>query len=98
MTWIFHEIVPRLAPGVLVHIHDVFVPGEYPEHWVMEGWGWNETYLVRAFLSFNDSFDDPVGLAVHAAHHPDEVVAAFPGLAPLRRRAARVAVDPAATS
>ena len=29
VTWIFHEVVPRLAPGVLVHIHDMFLPGEY---------------------------------------------------------------------
>ena len=51
--WIFHEILPRLAVGVYVHIHDVFLPGDYPEPWVNEGWGWNESYLVRSFLSYN---------------------------------------------
>ena len=30
-AWIFGEILPRLAPGVVVHIHDVFLPGDYPE-------------------------------------------------------------------
>lgn len=40
VTTLFHEILPRLRPGVLVHIHDIFLPHEYPEPWVMEGWGW----------------------------------------------------------
>jgi len=37
-------------------VHDFFLPEEYPENWVMEGRGWNETYLVRSFLSYNTSF------------------------------------------
>jgi hypothetical protein len=24
------ELIPRLAPGVLVHAHDIFLPAEYP--------------------------------------------------------------------
>ena len=39
VPWIYHEILPRLRPGVLVHIHDVFLPGDYPQAWVFEGWG-----------------------------------------------------------
>jgi SAM-dependent methyltransferase/predicted O-methyltransferase YrrM len=81
VTWIFAEVIPRLAPGVLVHIHDVFLPGDYPPDWVMEGWGWNENYLVRAFLSFNDQFDIVWGSQYMLHNHRDEVIAAFPGLA-----------------
>ena len=33
------EILPRLAPGVRVHFHDVFYPFEYPRDWVFEGRG-----------------------------------------------------------
>jgi predicted O-methyltransferase YrrM len=52
------EIVPRLAPGVLVHFHDIFTPIEYPRSWVLdEHRFWNEQYLVEAFLSFNDRFE-----------------------------------------
>lgn len=54
---IVFEILPRLAPGVLVHVHDVFHPFEYPQHWIEEGRAWNEIYLLRAFLQFNDAFD-----------------------------------------
>lgn len=42
VVWLYGRILPRLRPGVHVHIHDVFLPGDYPENWVREGWGWNE--------------------------------------------------------
>ena len=51
------DVLPMLAPGVLVHVHDVFHPFEYPPDWLRSGRGWNEAYLVRAFLEFNDAFE-----------------------------------------
>jgi predicted O-methyltransferase YrrM len=78
VPWIYHEILPRLAPGVLVHIHDIFLPAEYPESWVMEGWGWNEMYLVRAFLTFNDAFEIVWGTMYMLNNHGDDVLKAFP--------------------
>jgi SAM-dependent methyltransferase/predicted O-methyltransferase YrrM len=80
VTWIFHEIIPRLAPGVYVHIHDVFLPGDYPEPWVMEGWGWNESYLVRSFLSYNSAFEVVWGSQYMIQRHPDSLQRAFPDL------------------
>jgi hypothetical protein len=51
------RIFPVLAAGVLIHIHDVFFPFEYPADWVVEqGRSWNETYCLRAFLSYNAGF------------------------------------------
>jgi predicted O-methyltransferase YrrM len=54
---ILFDILPRLAPGVHIHFHDVFYPFEYPKEWVYEGRAWNEDYILRAFLEFNDSFE-----------------------------------------
>lgn len=52
------EILPRLCPGVLVHIHDIFFPDEYPRQWIVgEHRFWNEQYLLQAFLAFNASFE-----------------------------------------
>lgn len=28
------ELIPRIKPGVVVHIHDIFPPAEYPQEWV----------------------------------------------------------------
>jgi len=41
---------------VYIHIHDIFYPFEYPKPWVDEGRAWNETYMLRAFLQYNQSF------------------------------------------
>ena len=48
------EILPRLARGVRVHIHDMGWPFEYPEEWILEqNRSYNEAYGVRAFLCDN---------------------------------------------
>ena len=54
----FLEIIPRLKSGVYVHVHDIFTPFDYPEHWLrQERRLWNEQYLLEAFLSFNEQFE-----------------------------------------
>src|SRR5262249_1522191 len=57
VNYLFFEILPRLRSGVYVHLHDVFYPFEYPKEWVYQGRGWNEAYLARAFLQYNDAFE-----------------------------------------
>jgi hypothetical protein len=57
VVFLFGQVLPRLASGVLIQIHDVFLPADYPEEWVLSGWAWNEQYLVQAFLGFNADFD-----------------------------------------
>jgi hypothetical protein len=59
-------ILPALASGVLVHIHDIFLPNDYPENWLKEHrFFWNEQYLLEAFLAMNSSYT--IELAVNAA-------------------------------
>jgi len=50
------DVLPVLAPGVAVHVHDVFWPFEYPAGWLEEGRAWNEVYALRAFLQYNRCF------------------------------------------
>jgi predicted O-methyltransferase YrrM len=52
------EVVPRLKAGVIIHIHDVLYPFEYPEPWILDDKrSWNEAYLIRAFLQYNSAFE-----------------------------------------
>ena len=54
---LYFDVLPLLAPGVLIHAHDVFLPYEYPEEWVVrEGRSWNEQYLLRALLMYSTAF------------------------------------------
>ena len=57
VVWFFFEVLPRLKPGVLIHVHDIFWPNDYPDEWIMErGQTWNEQFLLQAFLMYNDSY------------------------------------------
>ncbi len=78
------EVLPRLARGVWVHIHDVFANFEYPRDWVLEGRAWNESYTLRAFLY--DSRDWRIEL--HAATLVAAGIAEFAQLAPEWARSA----------
>lgn len=53
VNYLFFEVLPALAPGVIIHLHDIFWPFEYPRAWIDEGRAWNEAYLLRAFLQDN---------------------------------------------
>jgi hypothetical protein len=50
------DVLPRLAAGVIIHFHDVFWPFEYPDQLLQQRRGWNEDYLLQAFLAFNNEF------------------------------------------
>lgn len=54
---LFFHVLPRLASGVIVHLHDIFYPWEYPKEWILRGMGWNEMYLLRAFLAGNRDWE-----------------------------------------
>lgn len=54
---LFFNVLPRLQSGVFVHFHDIFYPFEYPLDWVYEGRAWNEVYVLRAFLQYNQEFE-----------------------------------------
>ena len=59
LNHIVFNILPYLKQGVIVHFHDIFYPFEYPKNWAMNsaGFGWNENYLLRAFLINNADFE-----------------------------------------
>jgi hypothetical protein len=57
VNFIFFEILPRLAKGVRIHFHDIFLPHDYPREWVIEeNRSWNEQYLLRALLMHSSAF------------------------------------------
>lgn len=73
------EILPRLAPGVLVHAHDIFLPAEYPKAWVLDQLRfYTEQYLLQAFLCFNDSFEVLWASSFMHLNHAGRLEDAFP--------------------
>jgi hypothetical protein len=81
VNYLFLEVLPRIKPGVLVHVHDIFLPFEYRRDWVMDELRfWTEQYLLQAFLTFNSEFE--VLMANYYAGHyfEEDLKRAFPGL------------------
>jgi hypothetical protein len=76
----FFEIFPRLRPGVVIHLHDIFYPFEYPRGWVVdENRGWNELYLLRAFLASNQQYQMMLWLHLFMARGHQRLTALSPG-------------------
>jgi len=48
VTTMFLDVFPRLRSGVLIEIHDVMLPFDYPENWTERGY--SEQYLLAAYL------------------------------------------------
>lgn len=72
------EILPSLNVGVLVHLHDIFLPMEYPKEWVLgKKWFWNEQYVLQAFLAFNRSFEVLWAASYMHLQHPEKLERAF---------------------
>jgi hypothetical protein len=57
VAFLLLDVLPRLAPGVVVHVHDITTSFEYSPHWYDEGRAWNEAPALRAFLAFNRAYE-----------------------------------------
>lgn len=86
VLFLYLDVLPRLAKGVVVHIHDIFLPRHYPRRWVVEGRRfWAEQYLLQAFLALNPSFEVLWSGSFMQLKHPEALRKAFPlpeGLSP----------------
>jgi len=80
---VLHEclrILPELAPGVLIHFHDIFTPLDYPEKFVKTNLCfWGEQYMLEAFLSFNSAFRIAWSGSAMQQFRPEILREAFPG-------------------
>ncbi|MEO8306353.1 MAG: class I SAM-dependent methyltransferase [Betaproteobacteria bacterium] len=75
---LYFDVLPALAPGVRIHIHDIFLPHDYPQSWVIdENRSWNEQYLVHALLIYSKGFRVEFGCAYAFHAFPDLVVKAL---------------------
>ncbi len=81
VNYLFLDVLPRLNPGVLVHVHDINLPYEYnkvyytnPAFRVF----WTEAYLLQAFLACNTRFEVLLGMWHIMADHMDVFCKAFP--------------------
>ena len=76
-TVVFLEIIPRLAPGVIYALHDIFLPWDYPSDW---DWRfYNEQYLLMAYL-FGGGGADRILFPAHYVSRLESLAALRGGL------------------
>jgi hypothetical protein len=82
VEYLYLVVLPSLASGVTVHIHDIFLPRPYPREWVeRHRHFWTEQQFLQAFLAFNDEFEVLLMLNYLSRHHRDALTRAAPTLA-----------------
>lgn len=78
VNYLYFEVLPRLAAGVRIHVHDIFLPHDYPPQWVLdENRSWNEQYVVRALLMYSSAFRVEFGCSYAFHRFPDLVLDAL---------------------
>jgi predicted O-methyltransferase YrrM len=82
----FLEILPRLAPGVLVHVHDVSLPLPYPKVYYDTQTYWNEQYLLQAFLAYNSRFEVVWAGNYMLLNHREATLETFPEFKLMREK------------
>jgi Methyltransferase domain len=75
---LFFNVLPRVAPGVWIHVHDIGYPFEYPKEWVYEGRSWNEAYLLRALLTDSPIWEIELWVSCLQRLHSDRLSRALP--------------------
>jgi len=73
------DVLPRLAPGVVVHLHDIWLPYEYHRVLVVDmEMYWAEQYLLQAFLSGNRDWEVLFACQAVAREHPERMQTLIP--------------------
>jgi hypothetical protein len=89
VAYLFLEVLPRVKPGVFVHIHDVPFPYNTPypaDVWMFgERWPiyWNEAMVVQTFLAFNRSFEILLSTPLLRFDDEPRLTARFPDYTPV---------------
>lgn len=73
VNYLILDVLPVLKKGVIIHFHDIPMPSEYGEIYYTNPnfrMFWTESYLLQAFLMFNNSFSVLASVGYLYRHHP----------------------------
>jgi predicted O-methyltransferase YrrM len=82
VLYLYLEVLPRLKPGVLIHIHDIFFPFVYQPDLLTTLYQWSETALLQALLTHNSHLSVLFCLSQLHYDAPDILAEVFPEYVP----------------
>jgi glycosyltransferase involved in cell wall biosynthesis/predicted O-methyltransferase YrrM len=83
---IYLEILPRLKPGIYVHIHDISLPKNYPRPYMEQALFWTEQYLLQAYLAHNNHVEIVWPGNYLMCKEPERMLALFPEIELMRKK------------
>ena len=87
VNYLILDVLPRLAPGVIVHFHDISLPYEYSQVYFTNPSFrvfWTEAYLLQAFLSLNSQYEILLAMNYLMSDCLEEFCSAFPHFEPAK--------------
>ncbi len=82
VVYLYLEVLPRLKPGVFVHIHDIYLPYTYNRDVLKTFFQWSETALLLALISGNPSLTIQFCLSMLHYDRKDVLREVFPEYQP----------------
>jgi hypothetical protein len=75
VAYLYNQVVPNLAGGSLVHVHDIFIPFDYRSDY--QARRYTEQYVVHALLTRSANLLVEFACVYMSWRHPDEMRATF---------------------
>jgi predicted O-methyltransferase YrrM len=82
VVYVYLEVLPRLRSGVIIHIHDIYLPYVYQRDLLRGIFQWSETALLQAFMTFNTRISTWFCLSLLHYDSPDILAEVFPEYQP----------------
>lgn len=82
----YFHILPQIAPGVLVHIHDINLPYPYLNVYRKMDLFWNEQYILHALLMDNPNYEVEWWGSYMMAKYEQEMLEIFPEIEAMREQ------------
>jgi predicted O-methyltransferase YrrM len=78
VIYLYCEVLPRLAPGAVVHIHDIYFPFTYQHDLLTSVFQWSETCMLQTLLVNNNRLKILFCMSLLHYDAPDALLEIFP--------------------
>lgn len=83
----FADIIPKIKPGVFIHVHDIYLPQRYPRPFIEQFHSyWNEQTVLQTLLCYSTRFEVLWPGQYLLTRFPAEMHSAFPEIAVMHER------------
>jgi predicted O-methyltransferase YrrM len=79
---LYIDVIPSLAPGVWIHVHDIFLPYPYMPTVLDQLWDWQESVLLAALLTGNSGLRAACSLTALHTERSSDLAAVIPAYRP----------------